>query len=249
MRWYRNSPFGKEFLMIRFVCTFVLLVAPAALAQEKPRKEDPEATKLLADARAARAVWEKFPGFAAQAEVNINGKVVRTPIKVDSDGKVTVEMEENAASMFLRRTMGSLVDHRMPSGSEEPTPCAFADDNAHHPLGRSIVVLNDEFHSSYQIRDRQVIVVNRTMRDAKFTITVMENAVNKEGKFLPSCYTVSYWDLQGDVLKRSQTHHNKYTRVGAFDLPSEVLIVTATPQGLEAQSIKLTNHTLGKPAE
>ena len=42
------------------------------------RQADPEATKLLADARAARANWDHFPGFKADMEVNIDGKVFRS---------------------------------------------------------------------------------------------------------------------------------------------------------------------------
>ena len=74
--------------------------------------------------------------------------------------------------------------------------CAFEDDVADHPLGRAIRVLSDEFHSSYRIRDRQVIVVNREMKDIRFTITVMENEVNPEGKFLPACFVVNTWDTK-----------------------------------------------------
>src|SRR5262245_9710545 len=55
------------------------------------RKENTEATKLLADARAARANWEGFTGFTADLEVNVEGKVTRGKIDVDHKGKVTLE--------------------------------------------------------------------------------------------------------------------------------------------------------------
>ena len=64
--------------------------APAAkaVADKGEVQADPEATKLLADARAARALWQHFPGFAADVEVNWDGKVARGKVNVDATGKV-----------------------------------------------------------------------------------------------------------------------------------------------------------------
>ena len=54
----------------------------------------PEATKLLADARAARACWTNFPGFTADLEVNFDGQVVRGRVQVNDKGKVEVKLED-----------------------------------------------------------------------------------------------------------------------------------------------------------
>ncbi len=68
----------------RFVAFLVLAatVVPGFHAAEPARKADPEATKLLADARAARANWDHFPGFHADLEVNVDGKVFHAPLTV-----------------------------------------------------------------------------------------------------------------------------------------------------------------------
>ena len=121
---------------------------------------------------------------------------------------------------------------------------AFADAVADHPLGRAIQVLDDEFHSSYRIRDRQVIVVNRTTKDSRFTITVLENKLNADKHYLPVAYVVNYWDLKGGELKRSEAHHHTWHRVGSFDLPVQPTVITALPARQEARSIKLSNHEL-----
>jgi hypothetical protein len=211
----------------------------------KSRKADPDATRLLAEARAARANWDHFPGFSADLEINIDGKVHKTHLAVAPKGDVQFKLADEAAGQWARRVLGSLVGHRMDNGREGDSQCAFADDQAHHPLGRAIQVLDDEFHSSYRIRDRQVIVVNRTTKDSKFTITVLENQLNEEKHFLPVSYVVNYWDQKGALLKRSEAHHDSWKRVGKFDLPTELLVLTATPTGQEARSLKLTNHQLG----
>ena len=124
------------------------------------------------------------------------------------------------------------------------TPCAFPDDDRDHPLGRAVRVLNDEFHSSYRIRDRQIIVVNRQMGSVRFTITVMENERNAEKQFLPGCFVVNTWDTQTDALRSSSTHRQTWQRIGKYDLPATITVVTATAGKLEARSLKLTDPKL-----
>ena len=134
-------------------------------------------------------------------------------------------------------------------GDETQTPCAFADDVIHHPLGRAIRVQNDEFHSSYRIRGRQIVVVNRSMKDVRFTIMVIENLVNAEKHFLPARYVVTSWDLKTDQLVRSETHHLTWERVGRYDLPKATLVVAASAGKLEAKSLTLMNTRLTAAAQ
>jgi len=220
-------------------------VLPRGDKQGEPaRQADPEATKLLADARAARANWDHFPGFRADLEINVDGKVFSAPLTVTANGEVEFKIDNPEAQTWARRSLASLVGHRMDNGSPMHSPCAFADNNAEHPLGRAIQVLDDEFHSSYRIRDRQVIVVNRTSKDSRFTITVLENKLDEDKKYLPVSYVVNYWDLKGEELKRSESHHHSWTRVGKLDLPTELMVVIATPTKQEARRIKISNHKL-----
>jgi hypothetical protein len=217
-------------------------VAPAA--GRAAVQADPAATKLLAEARAARAQWEHFPGFTADLEVNFDGKITKGQVQVNSRGKLEMKLNDEAAEKWARESLASTAAHRIDNSASLGTPCAFLDDNADHPLGRAIRVLDDEFHSSYRIRDRQIIVVNRQMRDVRFTITVLENLRNTEKQFLPTSFVVNSWDLKSDALRSSEAHHQTWERVGKFDLPVTTLVVRATPGKLEARSLKLSNHKL-----
>jgi hypothetical protein len=193
---------------------------------------DSAATKLLAQARAARAQWDKFHGFRAKLEINIDGRVTKAIVEVSAKGKVAIEAPDAKPEdvKWARDELAQTVSHRLESSAARDTPCAFLDDNKDNPLGRAIRVLNDEFHSSYRVRDRQIMVVNRQMRDgSRFTITVMENRLNKEKNFLPVCYVVNSWDGKTDALSSSATYHHTWERVGAFDLPAKLTVVTATP--------------------
>lgn len=205
---------------------------------------DAAATKLLAEARAARVLYRDFPGFDADIEIHLDGKVTRGQVEVSDTGKVALQVENAEAEKWAKHTLTSIIAHRLSSGPDEETPCAFVDDDKHHPLGRAIRVLNDEFHSSYRIRDRQVLVVNRQVPGARFTIAVMENTLTKEKKFLPVYYVVNTWDAKTDALTSSETYHHTWQRVGAFDLPKETLAVKATAGKMEARSLKLSKIRL-----
>lgn len=237
----------------------ILFGGPLGVASAQPKadaKADPAASKLLAEARKARAIWENFPGFTADLEVNIEGKVLRGQLHVNANGKVRLDKLEKEAAAWASQVLGSITNHRLDSG-ERDTPCAFADTEEHHPLGRSIRVLGDGMHSGFRIRDNQVMVVDRRMKTSRFTISVLENRTNAEGKYLPISYVVNHWDLITGQLTRSDATFQTWTRVGRFDLPTTARTVSAsraTPKahtlgqlGAEAYSVRsltLSNHKL-----
>jgi hypothetical protein len=251
---------GKEYAVQRSYCTLTFPVSggrertgaanpgstvySVKLAADKP-EANPEATKLLADAREARANWVDFPGFSAKVAVNVEGTIHKGTVEVDSKGKVNLTIDGDEKG-WAKAMLASIVGHRMDDGTTLTTPCAFADDVVHHPLGRAIKVLNDEFHSSYRIRDRQVIEVVRQMKDTRFTITVMQNRLNAEKKYLPAHYVVNYWDAKSGALKKSVTHYNSWKRVGKFDLPARAMVLTAEEGKQVTRTIALSEHSLNK---
>lgn len=258
--------------MKRHLASLALLLATATLypamratsvarADEKKTaaaqpKADPLATKFLADARAARASWANFPGFTADIAVNFDGQVTKGKATVDPTGKVQLTgLDNKEEEAWAKRTLASIVGHRLDSAADRDTPCAFADNNENHPLGRAIIVLNDELHSSYRIRDNQITEVNRKIKDQFFTISVLENRPNAEGKFLSVSFVVNYWnaDSPSTQLLKSETNHQSWKRIGKFDLPATVLVVTAGTEGSKektmvrsysTRSLTLSNHQL-----
>lgn len=219
--------------------TALLLLAPAAETQA-----DPEATQLLADARAARATWQNFPGFTAQIEINDGGQIVKGLVRVDPDGEVTFDGIDPSANAWALRITRSVVGHRLPFNPDPATPCQFAEsDDPNHPLGRTIEVLNDELHSSYQIRGREITVVNRVMPDARFSIITLGSQENEEGKLLSSSFTVNYWNKESGGLTRSESHVQTWTRVGGYDLPELIQIVTAA-EDVSAKAVVFRAHKL-----
>ena len=218
------------------------------------RQANSAASKLLKEARQARMEWENFPGFSANIQVNHNGMSQRGQIVVSGAGRVDVKGIDNPKTkMWVRKQVSQIVMHRISNAAERDTPCAFADDVKDHPLGRKIVVLNDELHSSYRIRDRQIIEVNRSMKGIRFTITVLHNYETPNKKFLPASYVVNTWASKGGQLVSSSSHHHTWTKVGQYDLPASLLIANAAPEGddsasshhvLDSWSLHLSGHEL-----
>jgi hypothetical protein len=243
---------GKKYKEVRHYATLVAEFHGDD-AGETPKKgqpgevkPDPAATRLLAEARAARVNWVGFPGFTADVEVNLDGRVSRGHLEVKSDGKVSLDVDDKDAAAWAKRELGSTIGHRLDNSAELNTPCSFADEDEAYPLGRAIRVLNDEFHSSYRIRDRQITVVNREMPQAgvRFTITVLANRQNEEGRYLPLSFVVNSWDLKSGALESSEAHHQTWQRVGKFDLPQAATVVTAKQGKQEARSVTLSNFRL-----
>jgi Protein of unknown function (DUF3386) len=239
---------GKKYDEVRHWATLVVQLGEAKRGEAPAKAEQPdaEATKLLAEARAARANWKDFPGFTADVEVNFDGRVAKGTVEVAPSNKVTLKLDakDEEFSEWTRGMLRSLVGHRTDNSAALQTPCAFGDQDTTHPLGRLVHVLTDELHSSYRIRDRQILEVNRQGKDDRFTITVLENVTNEEKQYLPAVYTVSTWDVKTGALKSSATHRETWQRVGKFDLPVTLGVVTASADKQEVRTVRLSNHKL-----
>jgi hypothetical protein len=249
----------RRLLLLPAACAALVAWAHEVYPQEKgggdkaEAKADPAAGKLLAEARAARATWEKFPGFTAGVEVNLDGRVGRGKLRVDPKGKVTLQGLDRDAHDWARTTLGLIADHRL-GGGEDKAACVFADGPADNPLGREVRLLDDPYHSRYRIRDRQLLSVSREMKGQRFTITVLKNLMNPKGKYLPASYVVDFWDAKTGELIRSVANHQTWSRVGGFDLPKVTLAVTASREAAgggalaersySARSLTLSHHKL-----
>jgi hypothetical protein len=232
----------------------ILVLGTAMVAADNGEHPDPAASKLLADARAARATWTNFPGFRAAVATNLDGHVSRGQVQVDADGTVQCQGLDEPAKSWVQHTLDSIVAHRLASSADESSACVFVDDVRDHPLGPAVRLLGDDLNSVERIRDRQFTEVNRQMGNERFAISVLENRANSEGKYLSVSFVVNFWDRRDGRFLRSEANHQTWTRVGDFDLPAVTLVITARGEPREktgAQSVRqftLSGHrALGVP--
>src|SRR5262249_3722840 len=140
----------------------------------------------------------------------------------------------------------SIAMHRLarPAGERSRPVLRFAETPGEQPFGPLLIFDGGRFASSYRVKDRQIMVVNRDLGKESMTITVLDNDLNKEGKFLPRTYQVQYWDAKTGQLRRTETFQNRWQRVGAWDLPVLNRVITAADTGLVVRSFVLSDHVL-----
>lgn len=226
----------------------------ATLSFEWPLVAAPndEAIALFEEAVAARATWQDFPGFSAEIAGELDGRPFSGTVTVAADGAVDVELGEDAAmSHWIDEQLESITMHRAvaSSGSANKSnhvkpSLRFTDSQLNHPLGRLVAFDGGQFASSYRVKDRQLMTVNRLIDGENITISVLNNEQNAEGKFLPRVYTVQAWNEASGEPTRTETVRDSWTRVDAWDLPAEHVVTSATADGFTVRSFALSNHAM-----
>jgi hypothetical protein len=238
---------GKKYAEIRDFATL-------AFAWPLERTDsDSKAVALFEEALAARAEWRDFPGFEAKIAGSVAGRRFDGTVSAGAQGKVSFAdndtSRQEAVADWVEDQLGSIVLHRMarPQSPDRPRPVLrFAETSGDHPFGRLLIFQGGKFASSYRVKDRQLMVVNRHLGKELMTITILDNDVNKEGKFLPRTYQVQYWDAATGELARTESFQNRWQRVGSWDLPGLNQVATADATGLAVRSFTLTDHVLLK---
>lgn len=240
---------GQKYEEIR---EFATLALAWPLQRSTP---DPKAVALFEEAIAYRAEWHDFPGFEATIAGNLVGRPFRGAIRIDAKGEVTYSdadpSRQETVSSWVEEQFASMVLHRLArpksaDAKKERPVVRFADGAQQHPLGPLLIFEGGKFASSYRVKDRQILVVNRHLGKKNMTITILENDLNKEGKYLPRSCQVQYWDASTGRLLETDTVQSRWARVGLWDMPSWHRVATANDAGLEVRTFTLTEHKLLK---
>jgi hypothetical protein len=210
---------------------------------------DPEAVALFTEAIAHRASWRDFPGFSAAIKGHLDGRTFTGKLTVMADGSVDVKTDDSVALPWLKSQFESMAMHRLPpppadSSDSQGPRFRFAGRGDDHPFGRLVAVEGGQMASSYRIKDRQIMIVNRRMGKQHMTITMLDNETNPEGRFLPHSYVVHYWDAATGKLKSTETFQERWQRAGKWDLPTLHTVTTASDSGLSVRSVLLSDLKL-----
>jgi hypothetical protein len=218
-----------------------------------PAGADDEAVALFEEALAARAAWQNFPGFTAEIAGDVEGRPFSGKVTVDAAGSVELDIDEAPFAEWVQDQLESITMHRAASqtpAADRPKPVLrFADEVIDHPLGRLLAFEGGHMATSYRVKDSQITTVNRVIDRQNMTITVLDNDTNAEGKFLPRSYTVQYWDEESGAPSRTETVQDRWTRVGAFDLPARHTVTASSPDGFSVKWFRLSKHELTPAAK
>lgn len=212
---------------------------------------DANAVAMFEKAIAARATWEDFKGFTAQASVYLDGRRSEGHVSVKLDGEVAFDgkppLEDEAVREWVRDQLHSLVIHRVPSSGIRSKPLLnFADTDAEHPLGRLLNFHGGRFASTYRIREDEIVVVNRSLGHENMSLQMLESERNAEGKVLPRAYEVQYRDARTGTIARVETFRNRWQRIGKIDLPESLAQTISSAGGVSVRSLKLKSIKLAE---
>ncbi len=217
-------------------CSTLVLAADQKLSEN--------AGEALTNARAGRALWTDFPGFSADVTVLSDDGNLDARATIDASGVVTLSGDRSTLHDWAQEQLQSLVQHRMPDGEVSEGSVVFVPEPASHPLGRLIDLGDEHMHSRYRLKDDVIREVNRTMGPSQFTISVLAIRRNDDGKYLPEAFTMTFWDVASCQLKRSLAYWNQWRRVGGFDLPEQIIEVSAGSEGAKTKQLTLRNQRL-----
>ncbi|MFO0967799.1 MAG: DUF3386 family protein [Gemmataceae bacterium] len=214
---------------------------------------DPAAVALFEEAVAARAQWEKFPGFRARIKGAVVGRPFAGSVAIDAAGAIDFSDDDpshqETVSAWVEEQFGSIVLHRLarPARPGKAKPIVrFAEGKADDPLGRLLIFDGGKFASSYRIKDKQIAVVNRNLGAENMTITIVDNDTNPEGRSLSRSYIVHYWDAASGRLLRTETVQDRWQRLGAWDLPAFHQVSASGDTGMAVRNFTLFKHELMK---
>ncbi len=235
--------------IFKIMSVAAVLASSLVLARANAQDDQVPAGEMLRQAREARATWDAtFPGFEADLSVRLDdAEPVTGTVRVAADGSLELELPEGEAHDWALRQLRSEVMHRIDRPSPFPSDAEFAsesEEDAQHPLGRLIRLSGDQFESSYRIKNNEMLEVNRSMGDSRFSNKVLLTEENEEGKSLPRVFTLTYWDTKTGALQRVETFSVTWARQGRFDLPATRVQVVSEDDSAAVHALELSNHRL-----
>lgn len=227
---------------------FVLAGAALCLAAAPAGAESPSspatAAAWMQKAHDGRAVWDDFPGFEAQMRCRVDGETFECRIQVDRNGEMQLSMPLPERFAWVRRTLDSVIGHRLSSGAAA-TNVEFADDQADHPHGRLLRSLDPENKSLWRAQGDVLTEVHRFGKESRFVISVTDVWRTPEGKHLPKSYDVVTWSVPSGQIQSVRQVHQEWRRVGKIDLPTRYLAITNGSDGSRvAHQIEWSEHIL-----
>ncbi|MEW4528094.1 DUF3386 family protein [Maioricimonas sp. JC845] len=239
MMWLR---YMNRFAVLGLLAALVLTGGPAG-AGDSP---DVDAGHLVESARLARAVWHDFPGFEADLTVTTDAQTYEGTIRVGSDFKYEIAIDEAALQPWVAAKLRSVILHRRPSqASTDERHYTFAEgDEPGHVFGR-LIAQDDGGATLRRIGDRVLREVHRKSDTAWFEITTLKVLPTADGQFLPEVTSVVYRDPATGNITSNRTNHFSWTKVGEFLLPEEALTVEVAGEGARTtRKLAFSNHRL-----
>jgi hypothetical protein len=224
-----------------------LVLAPVPANEGLEAK--PDANRMVADALVAEATWRAFPGFVADLEVECNGKVSQGRLIVERDGRMFVEEVPAGHRIWAEEVLGCIVRQRLPKEENaKKTWMLVSLRGERTPLGHAVCRTDAPFGPCHWIQNQQFQAVEVRFAMGKQRLTMLKTERNADNKHLPVVLVSHRWNTRTLELEASETTLLAWRRVGDFDLPATIQVISAG-SGADAPTpavgrIVLTRHRL-----
>ena len=191
---------------------------PLAAAGQNGQADAVSARDLLQQARENREVFTKdFHGFRSKLTVRIDGKAHHGTCLFRVPGTLEIALNGGKAPSVVEAAVRNMLMHRVPSSTTVTAEARYGAPDA-HSLGRR-VLLDDKYQSTYRIKDRQILEVDRKLSEFRRVLTVLETKKTASGRYLPRHVFAVVFDNDSGSVREAWTYITRFQEVGGNYLP------------------------------
>ena len=205
---------------------------------------DIDATQFVAETRSAEVVWHGFPGFVADIEIEWDGKNALGRIIVQPDGRIYLEHLPEHHRNWAQHRLCPLIQQRL--AEFVPTQQVWMFVNS--PKGRAVCRSDAPFGPCIWIENNRMVAIDVRVASSKQRLTTLKTQHNRDGKSLPIAQVSHCWNTRTCALEATETTLLAWDRVGGFDLPASLQILSASAQPAMGRMV-LSRHQLFSSSE
>lgn len=220
------------------------LLTPIPMRDERGARAD--ANQIVADALAAEATWQTFPGFMADLEIECQDKVSQGRLIVGRDGRMFVEQVPDSHRVWAVQHLSCVIQRRLPRDDVGKKTWMFVNpQNERAPLGYAVCRADDPFGPCHWVQNQQFRAVEVRFAKSKQRLTTLKTERNPDNKYLPAVQVLHLWNARTLELEGTETRLLSWRRMGGLDLPATIQVLSAgTTDTFAIGRIVLTRHRL-----
>ena len=223
-----TSAFGLALAL--FVIVAATGAMPPAAAGQNGQSDAVSASDLLQQARKNREVFTKdFHGFRSKLTVRLDGTAHHGTCLFRVPGTLEIALNGSKVPRVVESAVRSMLMHRVPSSTTVTAKARYGEPDA-HSLGRK-VLLDDKYQSSYRIKDREILQVERKMPKFRRVLTVLETKKAASGRYLPRHVFAVVFDNDSGAIRDAWTYITRFQEVGNNYLPHSRHVVRSSGKG------------------
>ena len=228
--WQKGATAVIRSSLVSFAIVAATVALPPAAAGQNGQSDAVSAGDLLQQSRKNREVFTKdFHGFRSKLTVRLDGTAHHGTCLFRVPGTLEIALNGGKVPRVVESAVRSMLMHRVPSSTTVTAEARYGEPDA-HSLGRK-VLLDDKYQSSYRIKDREILQVERRMPKFRRVLTVLETKKAASGRYLPRHVFAVVFDNDSGAIRDAWTYITRFQKVGNNYLPHSRHVVRSSGKG------------------